>query len=156
MNENLDILRNLIIKNLKCDPLKKSRNREIIDAKKIFCLMAFNNVQNFKYVEIAIYCGINHATVIHHVKTAKDLLKYDPYFKKNYEKIEMEFFMLNKNILESDLLSEIKLLTIKLERLQKRHQEYMEYKEYSKKQKEVEIQPLTTTETLSSTLIYQG
>lgn len=156
MNENLDILRNLIIKNLKWDPLKKSRNREIIDAKKIFCLMAFNNVQNFKYVEIAIYCGINHATVIHHVKTAKDLLKYDPYFKKNYEKIEMEFFMLNKNVLESDLLSEIKLLSIKLDRLQKRHQEYLEHKEYVEKQKEVEMQPLTTTERLSSTLIYQG
>lgn len=156
MNENLDILRNLIIKYLKSDPLIKSRNREIVDAKKIFCLMAFNNLQNFKYIDIAIYCGVNHATIIYHVNTARDLLKYDPFFKKKYEKIEMEFFILNKDILESDLLSEINLLTLQLERLKKRHQEYLEYKDYVEKQKEVEIQPLTTTKSLSSTLIYQG
>ena len=118
MNENLEILRNLIIRHLRCDPKQKSRFRIVTDVKKIFSLMAFNNIKGFTYTNTANFLELNHATIIHHVKTAKDLLKYDVHFKEMYDKINSEFMLVNKDVRHTDIESEIKILSIQLKRLQ--------------------------------------
>ena len=41
MIENLELLRNLIIRNLKFDPTSKSRIREVVDVKKNILLIGF-------------------------------------------------------------------------------------------------------------------
>lgn len=119
MNENLEILRNVIIRHLRFDPKTKSRIRDVIDVKKIFCLIAYNNIRGFRYQQTARFLGLNHATVIHHVNTAKDLMMYDAYFKEMYDKIDEEFMLVNQKVRDTDIESEIKILSIKLERLQR-------------------------------------
>lgn len=118
MIENLEILRNLIIKHFKVDPLDKSRARNIVDAKKIFALIAFNEINGFSYTPVSRYMGYNHATLIHHVKTARDLLEYDLKFKEMYSKIESQFFYLNKSIIKQEIEAELILLDIRIKKLQ--------------------------------------
>lgn len=120
MEENLEILRNLVILYAKVDPMEKKRLRNIVDAKKMFCLIAFENIRGFKYIKIGEFLGIHHATVIHHVKSAKDLLDSDYFFKEIFIKIESEFALVNKSIPKKDLESEINILSIKLDELLRR------------------------------------
>jgi len=96
MFEQLELLRNLIIRHLKKDPKDKSRIREVVDAKKIFCLIAFYEVKGFRYVQVGKFLNMNHATIVHHVKSAKDLLNYDPYFRENYKLVENNFLWKTK------------------------------------------------------------
>lgn len=119
MNENLEILRNVIIRHLRFDPKTKSRIRDVIDVKKIFCLIAYNNIRGFRYQQTATFLGVTHATIIHHVNTAKDLMMYDVTFKEMYDKIDEEFMLVNQKVRDTDIESEIKILSIKLERLQR-------------------------------------
>ena len=149
MIENLELLRNLIIRNLKFDPTSKSRIREVVDVKKIFCLLAFYEVKGFRYAKVGSFLGMNHATVVHHVRTAKDLLKYDMHFKQMYNKIEGIFFMANQEVVISDIESEMNILLIKLKRLRQKRNDYLDKKEKQKLLAEFESDDLITTETLT-------
>ena len=117
MNENLEILRNLIIKNYKVDILNKSRQRYIVDCKKIFSLIAFNEVHGFSYTPVSKFMGCNHATLIYNVKTAKGLMKYDSRFREMYLKIEAAFYFLNKSVIKEEIEAELILLDIRMNRL---------------------------------------
>lgn len=125
MLEQLELLRNLVIRHLKQDPRQKSRLREVVDAKKIFCLVAFNEVKGFKYVQVGKFLNMNHATIVHHVKSAKDLLNYDPYFKEKYKLIENNFFMENQEVLITDIESEIHILLFRLNKLKEKREKYL-------------------------------
>jgi len=149
MIENLELLRNLIIRNLKFDPTSKSRIREVVDVKKIFCLLAFYEVKGFRYAKVGSFLGMNHATVVHHVRTAKDLLKYDLHFKQMYNKIEGIFFMANQEVVISDIESEMNILLIKLKRLRQKRNDYLKKKEKQKLLAEFKSDDLITTKTLT-------
>jgi len=149
MIENLELLRNLIIRNLKFDPTSKSRIREVVDVKKIFCLLAFYEVKGFRYAKVGSFLGMNHATVVHHVRTAKDLLKYDLHFKQMYNKIEGIFFMANQEVVISDIESEMNILLIKLKRLRQKRNDYLDKKEKQKLLAEFKSDDLITTKTLT-------
>ena len=117
MIENLEVLRNLIIKNFNVDPTNKSRVRNIVDCKKIFSLLAFKEVKGFSYTPVAKFLGYNHATLIHHVKSAKDLFQYDARFREMYSQIESQFFIANKDVAEKQIEAELILLDIRMRRL---------------------------------------
>ena len=123
MIENLEILRNLIIKHFNVDPLDKNRERNIVDAKKVFSLIAFNEINGFSYTTVSRFMGYHHATLIHHVKTAKDLLEYDFKFKEMYSKIESEFFYLNKSIIKQEIEAELILLDIRINKLKEMYRQ---------------------------------
>ena len=55
MIENLELLRNLIIRNLKFDPTSKSRIREVVDVKKIFCLLLFMKLKVFVMQRLEVF-----------------------------------------------------------------------------------------------------
>lgn len=117
MIENLEVLRNLIIKNFNVDPIDKSRVRNIVDCKKIFSLIAYKEVKGFSYTPVAKYLGYNHATLIHHVKSAKDLYQYDARFREMYSQIESQFFIANKDVAEKQIEAELILLDIRVRKL---------------------------------------
>ena len=127
MIENLEILRNLIIKHFNVDPLDKNRERNIVDAKKVFSLIAFNEINGFSYTTVSRFMGYHHATLIHHVKTAKDLLEYDFKFKEMYSKIESEFFYLNKSIIKQEIEAELILLDIRINKLKEMYRQNDEH-----------------------------
>ena len=149
MFEQLELLRNLIIRHLKKDPKDKSRVREVVDAKKIFCLIAFYEVKGFRYVQVGKFLNMNHATIVHHFKSAKDLLNYDPYFKENYKLVENNFFMQNQEVLITDIESEINILLFKLNKLKDKREEFLNKKEEQKKLAHFETDDIVRTETLT-------
>ena len=149
MIENLELLKNLIIRNLKFDPTSKSRIRDVVDVKKIFCLIAFYEVKGFRYAKVGSFLGMNHATVVHHVRTAKDLLKFDPHFKEMYNRIEANFFMANQEVVISDIESEMNILLIKLKRLRQKRNDYLNKKEEQELLAQFETEDIITTETLT-------
>jgi hypothetical protein len=149
MLQQLKLLRNLIIRHLKEDPKDKSRFRDVVDVKKIFCLLAFYEVKGFRYAKVGSFLGMNHATIVHHVRTAKDLLKYDMHFKEMYRRIEGMFFMANQEVEISDIESEMNILLIKLKRLRQKRNDYLDKKEKQKLLAEFEADDLITTKTLT-------
>ena len=149
MIENLELLKNLIIRNLKFDPTSKSRIRDVVDVKKIFCLIAFYEVKGFRYAKVGSFLGMNHATVVHHVRTAKDLLKFDPHFKEMYNRIEANFFMANQEVVIYDIESEMNILLIKLKRLRQKRNDYLNKKEEQELLAQFETEDIITTETLT-------
>jgi len=149
MLQQLKLLRNLIIRHLKEDPKDKSRFRDVVDVKKIFCLLAFYEVKGFRYAKVGSFLGMNHATIVHHVRTAKDLLKYDPHFKEMYRRIEGMFFMANQEVEISDIESEMNILLIKLKRLRQKRNDYLDKKEKQKLLAEFESDDIITTKTLT-------
>ena len=127
MIENLEVLRNLIIKNFNVDPIDRSRVRNIVDCKKIFSLLAFKEVKGFSYTPVAKYLGYNHATLIHHVKSAKDLFQYDARFREMYSQIESQFFIANKGVAEKQIEAELILLDIRIRRLKEVYAQHNEH-----------------------------
>ena len=149
MFEQLELWRNLNIRHVKKDPIVKSRIREVVDAKKIFCLIAFYEVKGFRYVKVGKFLNMNHATIVHHVKSAKDLLNYDPYFRENYKLVENNFFMENQEVLITDIESEINILLFKLNKLKDKREEFLNKKEEQKKLAHFETEDIVITETLT-------
>ena len=127
MIENLEVLRNLIIKNFNVDPIDRSRVRNIVDCKKIFSLLAFKEVKGFSYTPVAKFLGYNHATLIHHVKSAKDLFQYDARFREMYSQIESQFFIANKDVAEKQIEAELILLDIRMRKLKEVYAQHNEH-----------------------------
>lgn len=119
MTENLEVLRNLIIKHHNIDVKVKKRDRYIVDLKKIFCLIAYNQIKDFNYTKVGKFLLLNHATIIHHVKSAKHLLEYDFDFKQKYNNTEENFFMISKDVMVQQVESEIYLCEKRIEYLKK-------------------------------------
>lgn len=63
----------------------KSRKLEVVYVK-----IAISNIlhsKGYSLSEIGRILGLNHTTVIHHMKTVEDRLKYDSTFKKGYDNL---------------------------------------------------------------------
>jgi len=66
----------------------KSRNRETVDARKIYCYLAKDlNIYSLK--EIGQPIGVDHSTIIYHVRECKNLIEIDKAFKSKFEKCEL-------------------------------------------------------------------
>lgn len=77
------IIRDIVQENTGFIINTKSRNRDLVDAKKIFSLLSRKKTKS-GFREIGEVLGLNHATVMHHCRTAENLLDYDPVFSKKY------------------------------------------------------------------------
>lgn len=100
MTKNLMLLSEIIYKLYEVDVKEKNRKRKVQDLKKVFSHISFKKIQGFRYTETGKFLNLNHATVIHQVKSAKDLLQYDIYFRELYSNVENEFLSQRKNTLE--------------------------------------------------------
>tara|TARA_R110002153_G_scaffold64185_2_gene171841 strand:+ start:34 stop:447 length:414 start_codon:yes stop_codon:yes gene_type:complete len=119
LEKNLELLSDLIVIHCKISPKKKSRHRDVIDARKLFCLIAFENIKEFRYYKIAKFLEVHHATIIHHVRTSKDLLKYNQPFKEMYNTITNKF-LINKKVSTKNIKLELELLEKKKDNLKMR------------------------------------
>lgn len=76
---------------------RRLRKRNYVWAKKLYiyeCISAELTPKFSRYSHLARKMGTNHATVLHHYKTAKDLLEHDKEFQKIYEQFKNK---LNEN-----------------------------------------------------------
>jgi chromosomal replication initiation ATPase DnaA len=65
----------------------RSRVRRISDAKKIFCKLARERT-NYSLAEIGKVLNNDHATVLHNIKQANNLLETDKVFKNDFARCE--------------------------------------------------------------------
>lgn len=64
---------------------EKRRLREIVYAKKLFCVVA--RKYNVTYQQMADFLGNNHATCINHTRDFEYLCKFDPQLNSNYLRV---------------------------------------------------------------------
>lgn len=64
----------------------KTSRRDIVDARRIFTLIAFKNSKP-KLKEIGELTGKDHAMAIHYRRSGKDLLKVDSSFRAKYNMV---------------------------------------------------------------------
>jgi len=62
----------------------RSRNRTVIDAKKIYFHIAVK-IGVFSYEQIGIHVGNDHSSVHHHIKSFEFILKSDPILRRNLD-----------------------------------------------------------------------
>lgn len=75
----------IVINEAGFDFRNNTRNRRTVDAVKVYCLLA-REFTEYSFNEIGSYIDKHYSTVMHHVKTSKDLLDTDSYFKAFYSK----------------------------------------------------------------------
>ena len=81
--QNLDFLREIVERHTNTDLMSKSRDREIIDARKIFANILHNF--NFRNRVVTMYLQKNHATIIHYRRDFEALYNSDPDFRRLYD-----------------------------------------------------------------------
>ena len=69
-----------------CEILKQDRHKRVMAVRQAFCLIAWEQ-EVWGYDEIGKAIGRDRTTVVHNVKTAKNRLCTDPYFKGLYRDI---------------------------------------------------------------------
>lgn len=80
-----DTLKQLILELLGVDIMVANRNRELVDARKIYSTILHSQGQGV--TTIAKTIDKNHATIIHYIKDSEILLLMDKTFKDNYDMI---------------------------------------------------------------------
>jgi len=88
-NERENTLKELIHELLKVDVMNKSRDRHIVDGRKIYSNILFAEGQGVTHISKTL--RKNHATIIHYIKDAETLLLMDKHFKTNYDAILSAF-----------------------------------------------------------------
>lgn len=118
MIKKLEILRRLIIKHHGYDPKHtRSRKREYVDARKLFSVIVFETKLTITLQFVADYLGIDHATVMHHKRTGKQLINVDKHINRNYIVIKDEYMIHFREIFNDDIENEIFLLETRIKRL---------------------------------------
>ena len=75
-------LKVLIHELLKIDIMKKSRRRDVVDARKIYSTILHTQGQGVTHISKTL--RKNHATIIHYIKDSQILLLMDKKYKENY------------------------------------------------------------------------
>mgnify|MGYP005993807127 CR=1 FL=1 len=83
---NLERIYNNVVNITGVEIKNKSRKRDIVYAKKIYCNLAREKGYTFK--AIGEFIGLNHATVVWHNNDTPYLLKQDKEFMDNYLKVK--------------------------------------------------------------------
>ena len=72
------------------DIAKKTRRREFVDARSIYYKLSRDHVRPISYRVIGEKVKVDHATVLHGIKTIEGIFQYnqDPFLKEKFESIE--------------------------------------------------------------------
>lgn len=134
-------LKNIINEVFFVDIDVKCRNREVVDARKIYSKILRD--KGYSYERIGSSIGKDHATIIHYVRNIEHLLAYDQLLKEKYIACENVFSKKTKSVKEqiqkdSDTYATLIRLTNELEeailRNDKMLNEFVDYiEEYNKK-----------------------
>jgi hypothetical protein len=81
------------------DIARKTRLRQFIDARSIYYKLSRDHVRPISYSAIGEKVKVNHATVMHGIKTIENIFEYnqDPFLKENFESIEKNIMPNNFN-----------------------------------------------------------
>lgn len=113
-----EVLKKVVYDYSQIDISTTSRKREIVDQKKIFCLVAYNEM-SASYSAIGRFIGCNHANVMHHVSNAFELKRYDKEFERKYLEIKDQYLSKDKLISAEKVKQEIKVVKKYLKKLKK-------------------------------------
>lgn len=113
-----EVLKKVVYDYSQIDISTTSRKREIVDQKKIFCLVAYNEM-SASYSAIGRFIGCGHATVMHHVFNAFELKRYDKEFERKYLEIKNQYLSKDKLISAEKVKQEIKVVKKYLKKLKK-------------------------------------
>lgn len=117
MNKDLEFIRQLVINETGFDPKTKRNKRSIVDARKIFILVAFQQVKEATDTGVGIFLGFNHSNINHHKNNSYHLVESDKQFKEHFLNISNKYFSYSKEITLEKLDSEITLLKNRIENL---------------------------------------
>ena len=77
----------------------KYRKRAYVDAKRMFAALMYEKDSDFNLMTLSDYMGVNHATILHYIKTSKDLEQTTEEYKqrlallKDYKKSLFGWFI---------------------------------------------------------------
>ena len=111
----------------------KSRKRNIIDARRLYCGL-LRNVFGLTFQKIGKMLNKNHATIVHNTKIHDNFVRILKSYKKNYQEIESLFY-LSENYYEHEVLSVERKMDLLSARLDALIEKKNEYKLKIKKQK---------------------
>lgn len=80
-----ELLKKIILETTTVDVMTKSQKRDIVDARKIYAQILYDN--GYGLTQIGRTINKNHATVLHYLKDSEILLLMDKHYKDNYDKI---------------------------------------------------------------------
>lgn len=101
-------IRRLVESHLNLKIAVKSRRREIVEARHIYCLIARKHT-DFNLRNIGQEVKRDHTSVLHSVKRAKEYLEVDEEFRNKFFNLEHKFFQLSANNFQRFLGKEDKL-----------------------------------------------
>lgn len=79
----LESIKEIVEESCKVDLSKNTRVRNVMDARRIFSALSVK-LTSETYCNIGDVINRTHCSIVHHVKTTKDLLKTDKFFAKKY------------------------------------------------------------------------
>jgi hypothetical protein len=82
----LDYLKELVESITELDILKETRDRSYVDARRVFCKLAMDNVPLLNNTALAKFLGQNHATTLHAMTTFNFLYSKDYIITSLYDK----------------------------------------------------------------------
>lgn len=86
------------------NPISKIRKRDHVDARKIFSYLSYQYIPRISYSIIGKYLKRNHGTIIHHCRSAKNLIETEEEFR---DKVVSCISSLQKSHSISEFKSEI-------------------------------------------------
>ena len=102
---DLNLLNAIVSEMFSIESIKaKSRVRRIVDAKKVFSKICYDNSDS-TVQEIGNYLGLDHSTITFHLKASRDLIKVDKQFKERYQKCLKAFKKLEKEVSREEILT---------------------------------------------------
>ena len=101
-------IRRLVEKDQNCKISVKSRRRNLVEARHIYCLIV-RKYTDYSLAIIGKEINRDHATVLHSIRRAKEFLQYDQDFKVKFNNLENKFKALTVNNFDKYLSKEDKL-----------------------------------------------
>lgn len=84
-----DTLKEIINETLKVDVMMKCRNRDVVDARKIYANILYSKGLGVTFIGNSL--SKNHATILHYVKQGRVLYLIDKVYKDNYDRVLMHY-----------------------------------------------------------------
>ena len=69
------------------DAKSKSRKPDVIDARRMFIDVTYNSFEFITLRNISNFTGLQHSTVLHHLKKSKDLYAFDMRYIKKLDQL---------------------------------------------------------------------
>lgn len=102
--EQVKIIREIIETHFNLDISKKSRKRELIDAKKIYSLMCRKHTSAI-FKTIGEEINQDHSTSLYQVSSGQNLLEYDRDFRLKYDAIDVQIPLFDTKLHKTPLQS---------------------------------------------------